>query len=114
MLNRRTFLASAAATVAAVASASNVFAADFSWDGTWSGKAANGRLTSIRISKGKVLAWYSNDQPQKIASSSVGASKVSIAHAEGAKVTLTPKKDGTVSYSWKGSGAQSSAILRRR
>lgn len=114
MLNRRAFLTGAVATVAVVASASNVFAADFSWDGTWSGKAANGRSTSIKIAKGKVLAWNSNGQSQNIASSSVGAAKVSIAHVQGAKVTLTPKKDGSVAYSWSGNGARSSAILKRK
>ncbi len=111
MLVRRAFISVISA--AALFSAPMASAADFDWNGTWSGKGGNGRTTVIKIANGKVLSWSSNGQSQKIGGSAVGKSSVSITHAEGAKVTLSPKKDGTVSYNWRGSNASSSAILKK-
>lgn len=93
--------------------ASPLSAAEFDWNGTWSGRAANGRTTVIKIAKGKVTSWSSNGQGQKIGTSAVSKSSVSITHAEGAKVTLTPRDEKTASYSWRGNNASSSAILKK-
>ncbi len=88
-------------------------AADFSWDGSWKGTAGTGRVTVITIAKGKVVSWVSNGQTAKIAAASVGKGGVSITHAEGAKVVMTPRPDGTVQYRWSGKGATSSAIMKK-
>lgn len=99
MLHRRAFLASAIATIS-IASIPSAFAADFSWDGTWSGKFASGNKSVIKISKGKVISWSFKGVSQRITSSSVGAKTVKIAEAGGSRVTLTPGKGGTLNYSW--------------
>lgn len=111
MLARRAFISLISS--ATLFTAPLTSAADFDWNGTWSGKGGNGRTTVIKIAKGQVVSWSSNGQSQKIGSSSVGKSSVSITHAEGAKVTLSPKQDGTISYNWRGSNASSSAVLKK-
>ncbi|MBK3746153.1 hypothetical protein G3A39_44250 [Paraburkholderia aspalathi] len=67
----------------------------------------------VQIANGKVKAWLSNGVSQTIASSSVSKTKVSIEHAEGAKVNITPKGDGLASYSWSGNGKTSHVVLKR-
>ncbi|BCH23791.1 MULTISPECIES: hypothetical protein [unclassified Mesorhizobium] len=114
MPNRRDMLAACMVVLASASFASQAFATGFSWDGTWSGKAANGRTTVIKISNGKVVSWTSNGSAANIKSSSVTSTKVMIQHAEGARVTLRPRDDGTVSYKWQGNNASSTAILKRR
>ncbi|AYD00213.1 hypothetical protein [Neorhizobium sp. NCHU2750] len=111
MLARRSFLTVISAV--ALFSAPMASAAEFDWNGTWSGKAANGRSTVIKIAKGKVVSWSSNGQSQKIGASSVSKSTVSITHAEGAKVTLTPKGEDAVTYTWRGTNASSSVTLKK-
>jgi len=103
MLARRAFISliSVGISAATLLSAPIASAADFDWNGTWSGKAANGRSTVIKIAKGQV------------GSASVGKSSVSITHAEGAKVTLTPKGADAVNYTWRGTNASSSATLKK-
>lgn len=115
MLARRAFISliSVGISAATLLSAPIASAADFDWNGTWSGKAANGRSTVIKIAKGQVVSWSSNGQSQKIGSASVGKSSVSITHAEGAKVTLTPKGADAVNYTWRGTNASSSATLKK-
>jgi hypothetical protein len=113
MLVRRALISISLLSAATLFVAPMASAADFNWDGTWSGTAGNGRTTVIKIAKGKVLSWSSNGQSQKIGSSSVSKSSVSITHAEGAKVTLTPKGSDAVSYSWRGTNASSSAVLKK-
>lgn len=88
-------------------------AADFDWNGTWSGRSANGRTTVIKIAKGKVVSWSSNGQSQKIGSSAISKTSVSITHAEGAKVRLSPRDEKSVNYSWRGTNASSSAVLKK-
>ncbi len=111
-MDRRKIVMSAV-MLAAFALAPFANAAEFDWNGTWSGSGSNGRSTSIQIAKGKVVSWKSNGDTQKIGSSSVSKTRVSITHAEGAKVTLTPKADGNVQYNWKGSAGASSAVLTK-
>lgn len=109
---RRTLIVAMSA-VATLAFSHVGYAADFDWNGTWRG-SSNGRSTSIIIAGGKVTSWSSNGSSQKIGSSSVSKTRVSITHAEGAKVTLTPQKDGAVMYNWRGRGdASSTATLRK-
>ncbi|KQT85901.1 hypothetical protein [Aurantimonas sp. Leaf443] len=112
MIRRRSIIvgAFAAATLLAAPAA---LAQNFTWDGTWSGRSANGRTTAITIAKGKVVSWLSNGKPQQIASSSVAPTGVAIRHAEGAAVRLTARDARTATYSWKGNGASSTAILKR-
>jgi hypothetical protein len=109
-MNRRSFAAILAAAIVFALPAS---AAEFDWDGTWSGRAANGRSTVIKIAQGKVVSWSSNGQSQKIGSSSVSKKSVSITHAEGAKVQLTPRDEKSATYNWRGRGASSSAVLKK-
>jgi hypothetical protein len=109
-MNRRKF---AAIIAAAVVFAMPASAAEFDWNGTWSGRGANGRTTVIKIAKGQVVSWSSNGQSQKIGSSSVSKTSVSITHAEGAKVRITPKDEKSVNYSWRGTNASSSAVLKK-
>ena len=111
MLRRKLILAMSA--VATPAFSHVAYAADFDWNGTWRG-SSKGRTTSITISEGKVKSWSSNGSSQKIGSASVSKARVTITHAEGAKVTLTPQKDGAVMYNWRGNGnASSNATLRK-
>ena len=50
MISRRTLLAFAAiSTLSPIIDTDIARAAAFSWDGTWSGTAANGRRTVIKI-----------------------------------------------------------------
>lgn len=111
-MKRRSLLLAAFAAATLLASPA-IGAEAFSWDGTWSGRSAAGRSTTIKIAKGKVTAWISNGETQKIASSSVGKSGVSIQHVGGATVRMTAEDDGTARYLWKGRGASSTAILKR-
>jgi len=84
------------------------------WNGVWSGRAANGRVTEIAISGKKVQYWRSNGQDQPLARSSVGVQSASIKHAEGASVTLKVCQDGQADYKWQGTNGQSSTVMMTR
>ena len=86
--------------------------ADFSWNGVWRGSSGS-RTTEIAISGNNVQYWRSNGEKQPLASSSVGANSVTIKHVQGATVTLHPRSDGKVTYSWRGRGQSSSAVLTK-
>lgn len=90
-----------------------VLAQPFSWDGAWVNKAGN-RTTVITIAKGKVVSWSSNGENQPLKSAKVTGSEVTIEHAQGARVRMVPKSDGTVSYTWTGNGQSSTRVMTRR
>jgi len=112
-MNRRVFLRLLVqgSTIAAIPSVA--FAA-FDWNGVWVGKAANGRITEITISKGKITSWKSNGKSQEMALAEIKDNVGTIKHVEGASVTLTPAKDGTLVYAWKGKSGSSKVTLVRR
>jgi hypothetical protein len=112
MISKKLGLSVLALSVGLASTLSPAWAID--WTGVWSGQAANGRSTEIAISGKKVQYWQSNGQDQPLGRTSVSAQSVSIKHAEGASVTLKPRKDGNADYIWQGNGQSSSVVLSRR
>ena len=112
MKSRTLGLVSLALTAGLASMVSPAWAID--WTGIWRGQAPNGRVTEIGISGKKVHYWRANGQDQPLAGSSVAAQSVSIKHAEGASVTLKPRKDGQVDYIWQGTNGQSSTVVLTR
>ncbi|MBE3639456.1 hypothetical protein [Mangrovicoccus algicola] len=113
MMFRRTLLSSAAALVLLACLPAR--AAGFDWNGVWAGKnPKNGRVTIITIREGRVISWSSDGEAAPIASASVTPEAVRIVHAEGAQVTMTPNRDGTATYLWKGRSGSAKHRLSRQ
>jgi len=91
-----------------------------SWDGTWSGTSSNGgRKTTVKISKGKVVAWTNNGFPRAKVVGSVSGNKVSLDDLNGWKGTITLQSDGKARITASGVGnngkpAKNSAVLVKR